>query len=249
MSTTHRLYVDADLSAEATLRLGEDAARYLVSVLRLGPGQTCLVFNGRDGEWVAHLEDAGKRTVSLKCLTQSRTQDSCPAITLAFAPIKGDRIDAVAEKATELGAVRLQPVITERTIVRRINVDRLRARCREAAEQTGRLSVPDVREPVSLERYLADRDPGELLIFADEARDDPGAASGRAPPLVGAVQGRILPAALLIGPEGGFTHGERSRIRDAPGVIAVSLGPRILRADTAAFAGLAVLQSVIGDWR
>lgn len=241
MSPPNRLFVAAPLEAGAAVALSPEQAHYALGVLRLGEGDSLLAFNGRDGEWRCTLKPQGRRAASLICADQTRPQTRTPDITLAFAPIKGDRVDAIAEKATELGAAVLQPVITDRTIVRKVRADRLAARCVEAAEQTGRLCVPAVREAATLEVWLAGRDGARLLVFADEA--------GGAAPMAQALAGRTGPADLLIGPEGGFTPGERRRICDNPGALAVSLGPRILRADTAAFAGLALLQAGLGDWR
>jgi 16S rRNA (uracil1498-N3)-methyltransferase len=240
MSVPNRLFVETPLSAGASIPLSQAQAHYALGVLRLGEGDSLLAFNGRDGEWRCILEPQGRRAASLTCAEQTRAQANVPDITLAFAPIKGDRIDAIAEKATELGVAALQPVITERTIVRKLRIDRLQARCVEAAEQSGRLCVPKVCEPTSLDSWLAGRDGSRLLVFADEAGD--------ASPMAEALRGRTGPADLLIGPEGGFASGERRRIRDCVSVTPVSLGPRILRADTAVFAGLALLQTSLGDW-
>jgi 16S rRNA (uracil1498-N3)-methyltransferase len=240
MSVPNRLFVETPLSAGASVPLSQAQAHYALGVLRLAEGDSLLAFNGRDGEWRCTLQPLGRRAASLTCAEQTRPQASAPDITLAFAPIKGDRIDAIAEKATELGVAALQPVVTDRTIVRKLRIDRLEARCVEAAEQSGRLCVPEVRGAIGLDLWLAGRDATRLLVFADEAGD--------APPMGRAVAGSTAPADLLIGPEGGFTPAERRRIRDRLGVVPVSLGPRILRADTAVFAGLALLQAGLGDW-
>jgi 16S rRNA (uracil1498-N3)-methyltransferase len=241
MKTAQRLFVDQPLAEGAQVAFDEGQARYLGAVLRLAPGAEVLVFNGRDGEWLARISALAKRGGTGTCEQPVRAQDSVPDLLLCFAPIKGDRLEAIAEKATELGAAALQPVITERTIVRKLNTGRLRARCIEAAEQTGRLSVPHVLEPVSLQRLLDGWDSRRRLVFADEAGD--------APPLAQAAGALSGPVACLIGPEGGFTAGERSLIRSHGAALPVSLGPRILRADTAVFASLALLQAQWGDWR
>jgi 16S rRNA (uracil1498-N3)-methyltransferase len=241
MSAPNRLYLTAPLAPGVRVPLAPNQAHYALSVLRLGEGAALLAFNGRDGEWRCSLAPCGRKEAMLVCEEQSRPQAAGPDIALAFAPIKGDRIDAIAEKATELGASALQPVITDRTIVRKLRIDRLEARCIEAAEQCGRLSVPVVCEALGLEAWLAQRDGARHLVFADEA--------GEAAPLQAAMTGLAPPADLLIGPEGGFSKRERARIRETPGARAVSLGPRILRADTAAFAGLSLLQATLGDWR
>jgi 16S rRNA (uracil1498-N3)-methyltransferase len=241
MKTAQRLFVEAPLSAGARLELEPGQAHYLASVLRLAPGAPVLAFNGRDGEWEAPVVELSRRAGVLACARQLRPQDTVPDLTLAFAPIKGDRLEAIAEKATELGAARLVPVITDRTIVRKVNVRRLAATSVEAAEQTGRLSVPALEEAVPLDRFLAGfASSGTTLVFADEA--------GEAVPIASALPGRAGPVTLLTGPEGGFTLSERTRIRALACTVPVTLGPRILRADTAAFAGLALIQSVWGDW-
>jgi 16S rRNA (uracil1498-N3)-methyltransferase len=240
MSQLNRLFVPHALGAGTAAPLSDQQAHYALHVLRLGQGDHLLAFNGQDGEWLCALAPEGRKAARLDGLEQTRRQETVPDIGLCFAPIKGDRIDAIAEKATELGAAFLRPVITARTIVRKVRTDRLAARCIEAAEQTGRLSLPVVQEEVSLDAFLAGREGTRLLVFADEA--------GEALPIGEALRGRAPPADLLIGPEGGFSPAERARIRETPGALAVSLGPRILRADTAAFVGLALLQSTLGDW-
>lgn len=214
---------------------------YLAHVLRLAAGGEVLVFDGAGGEWLARLDGVSKRGASLTCLRQTRPQDAVPDLTLAFAPIKGDRLDAIVEKATELGARRLVPVITERTIVRKVRPDRLEATAREAAEQTGRLSVPVIEEAVGLARLLDTAAPEKVILFADEAGD--------APPVAHALDAAMAAVTLLVGPEGGFTEAERRGLRARAGVRPVSLGPRILRADTACLAGLSLVQACWGDWR
>ena len=206
-----------------------------------------LLFNGRDGEWAAHVTALGKRGGTLVCDAQTRQQDHIPRLVLLFAPVKGDRTDYIVEKATELGVALICPMITDRTIVRKPNLERLRARAIEAAEQSGRLSVPEIAAPRNLSS-LQDILSGQLdmltaettILFADEARNGvtiPQALADKPRQVV-----------LLIGPEGGFTPQERARLLDTDTVIPVSLGPRILRADTAAYAGLTLIQAIWGDW-
>lgn len=241
MKTAQRLFVQAPLAAGARVELDAGQAHYLAHVLRLQAGAEVLVFNGTDGEWRTQLEIAGRKGGAVVCTDQLRPQDHVPDLELWFAPIKGDRCDAIAEKATELGAACLRPVITERTIVRKPNLDRLRARALEAAEQTGRLSVPAVAEAEPLARVLAALGPERRVLFADEAGDPQ--------PVAAVAAGLSGPLACLVGPEGGFTPAERSVLRSHAQVVPVSLGPRILRADTAAFAMLALVQAGWGDWR
>lgn len=243
MKTAQRLFVSQPLGPDRSVLLDAGQAHYLVQVLRLvpgTPGATVHLFNGQDGEWLARLDRADRKGGQVRCTAQLRPQDSVPDLMLCFAPIKGDRLEAIVEKATELGAATLVPVVTDRTIVRRLNEDRLAARAVEAAEQTGRLSVPAVRPALSLPRLLEGWEPGRTLLFADEAGD--------APPLAAVARQLDGPLACLTGPEGGFTPAERALVRGHSQARAVSLGPRILRADTAAFAALAIVQSVWGDW-
>jgi 16S rRNA (uracil1498-N3)-methyltransferase len=206
-------------------------------VLRLPLGGAFLVFNGRDGEWLCHLQRADKKGGQALCFSQERPQALLPELSLLFAPIKGDRTDYVVEKATELGVTRLVPILTARTIVRKPNLDRLRARAVEAAEQCERLCVPMLSEPCSLDRLYESPNGDGVILFADEAGD--------APTIAGAMgDTQAPPSALLIGPEGGFTPEERARLRQLPHVRPVSLGPHILRADTAAIAGLVLMSAL-----
>lgn len=240
-----RLHVDASLAEGARLDLNPSQTHYLRSVLRLAPGRNLLLFNGRDGEWLAQISDLGKRKTAVSVLTRRREQRQEPDLWLLFAPIKGDRIDAVAEKATELGVSRLQPVMTRYTVVTRVNVDRLRARAMEAAEQCGRMSVPEVSEPRPLRDVLAAW-PQDRRLFAC-------AEAGPARPLAEVLaenrahRAAVPPAALLVGPEGGFSPDELDLLAELPFVTAVGLGPRLLRADTAAIAALALWQGLRGD--
>jgi len=245
MSAT-RLFIEADLSAGADVELGEQQAHYLRHVMRREDGAPLLLFNGRDGEWTATLGLRGKKAATARVAQQTRPQATEPDVWLCFAPIKRARIDFIAEKATELGVAVLQPVITRHTAVERVNVERLRANAVEAAEQTERLSVPEVRAPVDLMRLLADWPAGRRLLMCDE--------TGGGPPIAEALGGldeaaRTAPWGIVIGPEGGFAEGELTVLRRMKDVTAVGLGPRILRADTAALAALACWQALVGDWR
>ncbi|MEO1492376.1 MAG: 16S rRNA (uracil(1498)-N(3))-methyltransferase [Pseudomonadota bacterium] len=236
-----RLHIDAPLSEGAAIALSRDQAHYLFSVMRRSVGDAVLVFNRRDGEWRAHVVEAGKRAGVLHAAAQTREQAEGPDLWLCFAPIKKARTDFIAEKACEMGCTRLVPVFTRHTNADRVRVDRLRAHAVEAAEQCGLLSVPEVVEPVSLDALLADWPGDRALMFCDES----GAGAPAAEVLRKAGPG---PWAVLIGPEGGFAAEEAARLTALPYAHAVSLGPRILRADTAAVAALAVWQTVLGDW-
>jgi 16S rRNA (uracil1498-N3)-methyltransferase len=236
-----RLFVDQPLAAGAELTLGEDQSHLVANVLRAKPGDTVRLFNGRDGEWRGTIAALRKRAVTLKLDKQTAEQAGVPDIWLCLAPIKRTPLDYVTQKATELGVARIQPVITRRTIVERVNTDRMKANAIEAAEQSGRLSVPEVGEPLSLDKLLASWDASRRMIFCDEA--------GEAPPAVQAMRDAGAgPWGIIIGPEGGFDPDERSRLRQQSFVVPVSLGPRIMRADTAALAALALWQSTLGDW-
>jgi 16S rRNA (uracil1498-N3)-methyltransferase len=240
MKPSQRLYVTSRLSDDAHVALDANQAHYLANVLRLPLGGEILLFNGKDGEWSATLSVATKKGGEVACVRQTRAQDSVPDLWLLFAPVKGDRTDYIVEKATELGATGIIPVITERTIVRKVNLERLRARSIEAAEQCGRLSVPIVMDAQPLSAFFETPDDDRILLFADEA--------GESVTIGAALSGQPSKVALLTGPEGGFTPSERAKLRACAHVRPVSLGPRILRADTATFAGLALVQSVWGDW-
>jgi 16S rRNA (uracil1498-N3)-methyltransferase len=237
-----RLHVDAPLGAGRELGLDHGRAHFLRSVLRLSRGAAVAVFNARDGEWLAHIDGLGKGWCSLTVEAQRREPAPEPDVWTVFAPIKRARIDFLAEKATELGCAVLQPVITERTAVSRVNIDRLAANAREAAEQCSRLSVPEVREPVALSSLLAAWPVERRLLLCAEA----GPAKPIAEALAAAEGG---PWALLTGPEGGFAQSELDALLDVPFVTPVGLGPRLLRADTAALAALACWQAVLGDGR
>ncbi len=237
-----RLYVAAPLEAGAAVALDRAQAHYLTAVLRLRPGAGVLAFNGRDGEWAATLQ-ARRRGASLKVGERRRPQTAPADLHYLFAPLKAARLDYMVQKAVEMGAARLQPVLTRHGQVARVNLERMRANAIEAAEQCGILSLPEIGEPAPLPRWLAARDPARWIVFCDEAAAiaDPIAALHGVPPRA--------PLALLIGPEGGFADDERAALLKLPNVVRVCLGPRILRADTAAVAALAIVQAVVGDWR
>lgn len=237
-SSLPRLFVEQPLAQDAVVELDGPAANYLGAVLRLGTGDSVKLFDDCSGEWLAEVIDAGKRRMSLCIVRKLREREQVPDLWLLFAPIKRGRIDWLVEKATELGVARLVPVITQRTIVDRVNIARLRAHAIEAAEQCDRTALPALDDPQKLERLLADWPSDRALLFADEAGGEP---------LVRAAEIRG-PAAILIGPEGGFTDAERDRIRAVPRARAVSLGPRILRADTAALAAISLWMATSGDW-
>ncbi len=236
-----RLFVDAGLAEGAVVGLGHTQAHYLTGVMRLRAGDVVALFNGRDGEWSARIEGAGRGWCSLAVETRLRVQAAEPDLWLLFAPVKRARIDFVAQKATELGVSRLVPVQTRHTQVDRVNDERLRANAIEAAEQCGRLTVPEVAEAVKLDRLLRDWPVGRRILLCDE--------SGTAPPAAQALgAAEPGPWAVLIGPEGGFAGDELETLRRLVSVTAISLGPRILRADTAAISALTLWQALLGDW-
>lgn len=238
-----RLFIPHDLSAGARLDLDEGQSRYLGAVMRQAVGDAVLVFNGRDGEWQAAIA-AGKRADKLLVLKQMRAQDRLSDITYAFAPLKHARLDYMVQKAIEMGAAKLQPVVTRHTQTSRVNTERMRANVIEAAEQCGILSIAEVGEPLNLQKFLDQRDSKRLLIFCDEAAEvvDPIAA------LAGAREASAGGIDVIIGPEGGFAEEERVLMLKQPSILRLALGPRIMRADTAAVAALAVIQAVLGDW-
>jgi len=238
--TTPRLFVTEALSPGAEISPAQGQAHYLVNVLRLKAGARVLLFNGTDGEWLAEVAEAGKRACTLKVLDRTRAQTEPGDLHYLFAPLKRARLDYLVQKATEMGASLLQPVMTARTVSERVNLERMRANVIEAAEQCGILSVPEVRAPVKLSDALESWDAARRLILCDE-----GAPTGD--PLAVLAQLEPGPLAVLIGPEGGFTEEERETIRAKPFVTVLSLGPRILRADTAAVAALALVQATLGD--
>jgi 16S rRNA (uracil1498-N3)-methyltransferase len=241
-----RLFVDAPLEAGASVALDHQQANYLLNVLRLKPGAPVLLFNGRDGEWRSELTPAGRRNAALTVKERTRQQPAAGDLELLFAPLKHARLDYMVQKAVEMGVSRLIPVLTQHGQVTRINLERVRANAIEAAEQCGILAPPEVAEPVALQAMTASFDPARLLIFCDEEAEvrDPVAA-------LAAVRGggEARPVSVCIGPEGGFAETERTALLRVPDVVRLALGPRILRADTAAVAALAVVQAVLGDWR
>lgn len=237
-----RLYLDQPLGPGQAVAPGPDQAHYLFAVMRLSPGSRVALFNGRDGEWTAEVESIGKRGGVLRCLAQSRPQVAPPDLWLMFAPVKKARTDFIVEKAVELGVARILPVQTRHTNSERIRQDRLQAHAVEAAEQCGALSVPEVADLAALERILASWPAGRHILWADEGR-----AGSPANPLAGLSRGGA-PWAVLIGPEGGFSAEERARLSALPQVVPLGLGPRILRAETAAVAALTLWQASLGDW-
>jgi len=236
-----RLYVDAPLAQGAEVALGADHSHYLVNVMRLGVGSIVALFNGEDGEWRAVITQAAKRSVRLSCAEQRAEQRLSPDLELAVAVVKRARLETIVEKAVELGCRRIRLVFTQRTNTERVRLDRLRAIATEAAEQTGRLEVPIVEAPVKLAELLASWPKDRRLLFCDEG--------GGASPVLEALRGADGPWAILIGPEGGFSDAERSALRSLAFVTPATLGPRILRADTAAISALTLWQATAGDWR
>ena len=231
-----RLFVRRTLGDGTRVDLDSAQANYLGNVLRMGVGSELLLFDGRSGEWLARVTEAAKKRMALAVERRTRLIEAVPDVTLAFAPIKRTQTDWLIEKATELGVCRLQPVITQRTIVERVKLERLQSIAIEAAEQCGRTLLPVIGEPIPLSRLIDEG--GRTLYFADENGGE-AAATAFAPG----------PATILIGPEGGFTDDERAAIRAAPGTRAISLGPRVLRAETAAVSALAAYMAIAGDWR
>jgi 16S rRNA (uracil1498-N3)-methyltransferase len=231
-----RLYVRQVLAARTSVDLDGAQANYLGNVLRLGEGAQLLLFDGQSGEWLARISQASKKRMALIVERQTRGAEAVPDVWLAFAPVKRTQTDWLVEKATELGAARLVPVITRRTIVERVKLERLEAIAIEAAEQCGRTRLPTIVEPLPLARLLLEGE--RRLYFADESGGEPVATALEPGP-----------ATILTGPEGGFTDEERDAIRAAPHAVAISLGPRILRAETAALSALAAYMAIAGDWR
>ncbi|MBA3510708.1 16S rRNA (uracil(1498)-N(3))-methyltransferase [Sphingomonas sp.] len=233
-----RLYVRQPLGQGARVELDGGQANYLGNVLRMKEGAELLLFDGRSGEWLARIAEAGKKRMALVVERRTREPETIPDVWLAFAPVKRSQTDWLIEKATELGAARLIPVTTRRTVIERVKLERLQAIAIEAAEQCGRTRLPEIDEPVPLARLLEKRDPARALYFADEAGGEPAADAFKPGP-----------ALILTGPEGGFTDEERAAVRGVSNAVPVSLGPRILRAETAALAALAAYMAVAGDWR
>ncbi len=236
-----RLYVTADLGEGVAVTLDEGQTHYLLHVLRAVSGNLVSLFNGRDGEWLGEITAAAKRGATVTCRRQVLQQHGTPDIWLAFAPVKKTPSDYLVQKAAELGVSVLQPVFTRRTIVSRINEERMAANAIEAAEQSGRVSVPEIRSGISFDKLLASWPKGRRLLFCDEGGDAKTMTQA-------ARESRGGPTGILTGPEGGFDPAERAALRALPFVVPVTLGPRILRADTAALAALAIWQAVAGDF-
>jgi len=237
-ASTPRLFVDLPLGPESAPVIDGSAAHYLLHVMRAKVGDPLLLFDNRSGEWLASVAEAGKRSLTVRIERQTRPLERVPDLWLCFAPVKKARLDWIIEKATELGIARLQPVITERTIVERVKRERLEAQIVEACEQCGRTALPELAEPVKLPQLLTSWPRDRALLFADEAGGAPLAATA-AP----------APAAILTGPEGGFTDREREALLAAPAVRRIALGPRILRAETAAIAAVGIWMAAHGDWQ
>ena len=237
-----RLFVPSPLGIGLTVETETAQTHYLLNVLRLRPGAELLLFNGVDGEWLAQISAVGKRTAALQLVAQTRPQPEPTDLVYCFAPLKQGRLDYMVQKAVEMGAGRLQPVITQHTQMSTVGRERLQANVTEAAEQCGILSIPHVSEVVKLDRVLWEWEQGRRLIVCDE-----GAETNDPVPILQSIEEKRI--GLLIGPEGGFSDDERRQLLSLPFVTAIPLGPRILRADTAAVAALAVIQATIGDWR
>jgi 16S rRNA (uracil1498-N3)-methyltransferase len=233
-----RLFVRAPLSEGALVKLDASQANYLGNVLRMGADAELLVFDGQSGEWLARIVEAAKKRMTLAVQQRTREPESIPDVWLAFAPVKRAQTDWLVEKSTELGAAKLIPIITQRTVPERVKLERLQAIAIEAAEQCGRTRLPEIAEPLPLARLLGQRDRERTLYFADEGGGETVADAFRSGP-----------ALILTGPEGGFTDDERAAVRAAANSVAISLGPRILRAETAALAALASFMAIAGDWR
>ncbi|MBB3809012.1 16S rRNA (uracil(1498)-N(3))-methyltransferase [Pseudochelatococcus contaminans] len=241
-----RLHVSTPIRAGEDIAVDKAQANYLGNVLRLADGDSVLIFNGSDGEWLARVAQAGRRVTHLSPTQLTREQPAAPDLLYLFAPLKHARLDYMVQKAVEMGAGVLAPVLTRRTQVSRVNTERMLANAVEAAEQCGILAVPEVRDPVRLGEALAALDAGRLLVFCDEGAPVSDSIAALRSAADDSTQGGI---AVLIGPEGGFDEAERMQILAHPRTLRLSLGPRILRADTAAVAALAVVQAVLGDWR
>jgi 16S rRNA (uracil1498-N3)-methyltransferase len=240
-----RLSVAAPLTPGAALTLERPQIHYLRNVLRLKDGDPVLVFNGKDGEWRARLAEAGRRGAVLNVAERTRAQTTPCDLHYLFGPLKHERLDYMVQKAVELGVSRLVPIFTQHVQVTRVNLERMRANAIEAAEQCGILNLAEIAEPLTFKQMIAGRDAERLLVFCDEDAETQDAVAA----LSALRAGQARPLAVLIGPEGGFAEDERSTLLKLPNVVQLALGPRILRADTAAVAALALVQSVLGDWR
>ncbi len=238
--TTPRLHLDAALTTNAEITLEREQGHYLVNVLRHGAGDPVQVFNSTDGEWLAYITEVTKKSIHIRIENKLSEAKPPPDIDYLFAPIKHQRLDYLVQKATELGARRLRPIITARTIAERVNLERMRANVIEAAEQCNLVFLPEVHEPQKFEAVLKAWNPNRTLIFCDETAtvSDP----------LQALERLKVPLAVCVGPEGGFTEDERKHLKSLPFVTAIKLGPRIMRADTVAIAALALVQAKLGDW-
>ena len=241
MVQRYRLFVQAELAEENIIRCDPAQAHYLLTVLRLKAGATVGIFNGVDGEWEGKLHLQGRKSASIQAKHRIRDQEPAPDLMYVFAPLKRARLDYMVQKATEMGANVLQPVITQYTNAYRLKMERMRLNAIEAAEQCNLLTIPEVREPVDLKALLENWPPQRCLVYCDESAD-------RTSAIERLQQIKSGPVALLIGPEGGFSQQENETLRHQPFVIPISLGPRIMRADTAAVAAMALVQAIIGDW-
>ena len=233
-----RLFVRSAVGSGARVEIDAAQANYLGNVMRLGEGAELLVFDGSSGEWLARIAEAGRKRMSLAVERRVREPERIPDVWLAFAPVKRAQTDWLVEKATELGAARFIPVMTRRTIAERVKLERLEAIAIEAAEQCGRTRLPEIDAPMPLPKLLEAGDGARTLYFADEGGGEPAATAFRPGP-----------ALILTGPEGGFTEEERGLVRGTPKAVRISLGPRILRAETAALAALSAYMAIAGDWR
>jgi 16S rRNA (uracil1498-N3)-methyltransferase len=238
--TTPRLFLNASLDAGAEIKLEPDQSHYLLNVMRMQQGDPVTIFNADAGEWLAYIRDATRKAVTIRCERRVKDASPPPDVDFLFAPLKHARLDYMVQKATELGVRRLQPVITARTIAERVNQERMRANAIEAAEQCNLVFVPEVLPPAKLTSVVASWDTSRALIYCDETAkvSDPTQL----------LRTLKLPAAVLVGPEGGFTSDEQQMLRAMPKVVPISLGPRIMRADTAAIAALTIVQATLGDW-
>lgn len=237
-----RLFVETPLSEGADIPCTSDQAHYLINVLRLGLDDKILVFNGRDGEWLSAITEVSKRRCTLVAEHCVRPQEAGPDLVYMFSPLKRARLDYMVQKATEMGVSRLEPLFMRRSVAERVNLDRMRANAVEAAEQCGVLRLPEIATPLPLAKRLENWDAGRRIVFCDEL------AEGGSPMAV--LQALAPgPMAVLIGPEGGFDPEERAMLRSRPDTTAISLGPRIMRADTAAVAALTLVNATLGDWR
>ncbi len=237
-----RLYCDYPLHLGAEIHCAADQSNYLINTLRLGAGDEILVFNGKDGEWLTEIARVAKRSCTLVAKEQVREQAGGADIAYYFAPLKRARLDYMVQKATEMGVAKMQPVMTAHTVPSRVNLERMQANVIEAAEQCGILRVPTVHAPEKLSRVVSDWDMDRTLIFADEAAEI-------ASPIAALQDARNRPCALIVGPEGGFSEAERDLLLKQPFTLRISLGPRIMRADTAAVAAMTLINAVIGDWQ